>query len=105
MTDFFLQSYEGFKYTAQQSGTIMGVELRYYGGGAQVFSGVILLRKKIVKLLYRVFIKYCVFLKELSKDYHISLTSNRLLLVVQKLSANRSDCTLALRCESFEGLL
>ena len=53
---------------------------------------------------YSVFIKYCVFFQEFSKVYHLSLASTRLLLVVQKLPANWSGCTLALRWELW-GLL
>ena len=40
-----------------------------------------------------------VFFPEFSKVCHFSLASTRLLLVVQKRPANRSDCTLALRWE------
>ena len=35
-------------------------------------------------IMYRVFIKYCVFFQEFSKVCHHSLASTRLLLVVQK---------------------
>ena len=52
-----------------------------------------------MKMIYRVFSKYCVFFQEFSKICHLSLASTRLLLVVQKRPANRSDCTLALRWE------
>ena len=41
------------------------------------------------------FIKYCVFC-------HLSLASTRLLLVVQKIPANRSDCTLVLRWKALK---
>ena len=51
---------------------------------------------------YRVFIKYCFFFRGFSKVCFVSLASTRLLLVVQKIPANRSDCTLAC-VQSFEG--
>ena len=54
---------------------------------------------KLLSCKYRVFIKYCVFFQEFLKVCHLSLASTRLLLVVQKITANRSDCTLALRWE------
>ena len=57
-----------------------------------------------IYILYRVFIKYCVFSKN-SRKFAISLlASTRLLLVVQKRPANRSDCTLALRWELWRSL-
>ena len=49
------------------------------------------------EIKYGVFIKYCVCFQDFSKVCHLSLARTRLLLVVQKLPANRSDCTLALR--------
>ena len=44
------------------------------------------------------------FSQEFSKVCHLSLASTRLLLVVQKLPANRSDCTLALRWELWRSI-
>ena len=44
------------------------------------------------------------FSQEFSKVCHLSLASTWLLLVVQKLPANRSDCTLALRLELWRSL-
>ena len=53
-------------------------------------------------LIYRVFIKYCVFSQELSKVYHLSVASTRLLLVVQKITSQYE--WLYSRIASFEGL-
>ena len=55
-------------------------------------------------VIYRVLIKYCVFFQEFSKVCLLSLASTRLLLVVQKLPANSSDCTLTLRWELWRSL-
>ena len=55
---------------------------------AYPIDGQIKLKNKDNLTLYRVFIKYCVFYKELSKVYHLSLASTRLLLlVVQKITS------------------
>ena len=53
---------------------------------------------------YRVLIKYCGFFQLFLKVCHLSLVSTWLLLVEQKLPANRSDCTLALRWELWRPL-
>ena len=53
--------------------------------------------------IYRVSLNI-VFFQEFSKVCHLSLASTRLLLVVQPETANRSDCTLALRWELWRSL-
>ena len=53
--------------------------------------------------IHRVFIEYCFFSREFSLFCHLSLA--RLLLVVRKWPANRSDCTLALRWWLWRSLL
>ena len=54
---------------------------------------------------YRVFIKYCVFFQEFSKNCHLSLASTRLLLVFKKIYQPKGVTVHSHCVESFEGLL
>ena len=53
--------------------------------------------------MYRMFIKYCVFIQEFSKVCHFSLASIRLLLVLQKITSHYEWLNTPLRWD-FEGL-